>query len=680
MILLAQRDLRLVCAFGLAFAAACADKGEGPQLGRAGSGTGGQGSPSGGAAAAQAGTAPAARAGAGADTAGGGNAGGAAPQNTGGVSAAGSAPAAHGANPRSYPAGAVLRVTDSPYGARGDGTTDDTQALQHAINDVTGTGKIAYLPAGTYLVKGTLSVPSLKANGDQAWGLTNLEGEQEAKVVIQLMDHAPGFDSTSAPKAVLNFGAHGSADWFDNSVRNLTIDTGHGNPGAIALQFFSNNFGGLRDVTLRSGDGAGNIGLDLGYNDMNGPLLAEYLTVSGFQFGVRLANAVNSATFEHVTLSGQSDTAFFNDGQAVSMRGLTTSGGARSIFNGGVMTLLDSSLSGAAPAAIHNEGVLFARALNTSGYASAIEAAAGAGPPAPGPHIDEYTSGPTLRLFSDKTKSLSLPIQETPEIPWDDPATWVSVVDKGADPSGGADSAAAIQAAIDAGATTVYFPLGSYTISQPIVLRGNVRRLLGMHSNLDYNGDITPDLTVADGVEPVVAIDRLNVGSVLELATTRAVVLLDSSLNEVKSSGSGDVFIEDVTTSPWAGWTFGKQRVWARQINPENDGTHILNGGGTLWVLGLKTERGGTLIDTEAAGKTELLGGFSYTTTDPLTRPMFINNGSQFSATFAEVSFGPPRFNPLVSETVGGATKLLRPSDGVPDWVNGSALPLYVGY
>jgi len=46
----------------------------------------------------------------------------------------------------------IVNVKDSAFGARGDGVSNDTSALQKAVNAVAGTGGTVLVPAGTYLV------------------------------------------------------------------------------------------------------------------------------------------------------------------------------------------------------------------------------------------------------------------------------------------------------------------------------------------------------------------------------------------------------------------------------------------------------------------------------------------------------------------------------------------------
>ena len=56
----------------------------------------------------------------------------------------------------------TIDVTDAPYSAQGDGTTDDQAAIQQAIDDLaaslSGNTGVVYLPAGTYRLSSTLTL------------------------------------------------------------------------------------------------------------------------------------------------------------------------------------------------------------------------------------------------------------------------------------------------------------------------------------------------------------------------------------------------------------------------------------------------------------------------------------------------------------------------------------------
>ena len=121
-------------------------------------------------------------------------------------------------------------------------------------------------------------------------------------------------------------------------------------------------------------------------------------------------------------------------------------------------------------------------------------------------------------------------------------------------------------------------------------------------------------------------------------------------------NGTGEVYVEDVVGHEFL---FRKQSVWARQFNIEGDGTHLSNDGGTLWVLGYKTEGGGTLLETKNGGKTELLGGLSYTVGGIDDNPMFVIDRSQASLSFCEICFTGKPFPNILRETQGGATKTM---------------------
>lgn len=583
-----------------------------------------------------------------------------------------------------YPADAgVINVKEAPYHARGDGITDDTRAIQAAIRDHM-RGGILYFPHGTYLVSDTLRWSKQDSEGRECWGNFTLQGESTRGTVIRLKDGV--FTDAKAPRTIMWCGGFGSADWFHNYVRNITFNAGKGNPGAIGLQFYSNNSGGVRDVAIRSEDGLGVAGLDLGHRNMNGPLLVNRVLVEGFEVGLKTGHSVNSQVFEHVRLRGQSDVGLQNDGQSLSIRGLQVEGAPRAVRNqgpGGFLTLIDSQLQrdGApAGAAIENHSPMFLRNVLTRGFAQVVDSKRGVYEG--GARVEEFVTEPVLRLFDGADRSMNLPIKETPHVPLAAPETWVNVRTFH---KGGEDYSAAIQAAIDSGATTVYFPRGAYKIGETVRVRGKVTRLVGMNSWFAEAPspafETNPRFRVEEGTAPVVVVENFCGGfggrPFIDYAANRALVVRQSSGIPSFFRGSGEIFIEDITGSPGGVFVLeGNQRVWARQFNVEAHVNPLFpstleNRGSQLWVLGLKTEQGNRLLATRQGGKTEVLGGLVYTVTDHEGRPAFINEESSLSLTLLERCFTGKPMNPVVEETRNGITRTLGKN---------SVIGLYVGW
>ena len=121
-------------------------------------------------------------------------------------------------------------------GAKGDGTTDDTAALQKAID----THRVLYLPTGFYMVTDTL-----KLRPD-----TVLVGMHPALAQLVIPDGNPGHVGVGSIKPILETPKGG-----DNILSGIGLFTGRINPRASALLWRSGAKSLVSDVKIMGGGG-----------------------------------------------------------------------------------------------------------------------------------------------------------------------------------------------------------------------------------------------------------------------------------------------------------------------------------------------------------------------------------------------------------------------------------------
>ena len=130
-------------------------------------------------------------------------------------------------------------------GCKGDGVTDDTEALNALIASAAAAGKIVFLDAGYYLVTSTISIPA----GSRITG--------EAFPII--LSSGAFFADAANPKPVVQIGAPGEAGSIEWS--NTIVSTKGAQAGAILVQYnlasAASSPSGLWDVHVRIGGFAG---------------------------------------------------------------------------------------------------------------------------------------------------------------------------------------------------------------------------------------------------------------------------------------------------------------------------------------------------------------------------------------------------------------------------------------
>ncbi len=591
-----------------------------------------------------------------------------------------------------FPMGSdVVNVKEEPYNAKGDGKTDDTEAIQKALSDHPDGDFIIYLPHGIYKISSALTWPTAD-KPEKDYRRTILQGESMGGTIISLQDDVPGFENPDFPQAVIYTGDGPNARQR-NSIRDLTLRTGKKNPGAIGIRFNASVQGTINNVKVASGDSAGVIGIDLGFTENIGPLLLKNVEVDGFDVGVYTAGKSNSMTFEHVTLGGQKKFGLDNDNQMLAIRGLRFKGSTTAVYSHGPdasMVFVDGTLeydpgkkAAKGITAIVNEGELFARAVVVSKFKSKIKSTKKAyNESFSNTEIVEFSTQENHQLCHSPKQAMKLAVTETPNKAEQKSMYWTSITGEyGGKASDGSDDSKAIQDAIDDGAETIFFPPGGrWTINRDIYLRNRIHRLIGTEGKIDGKGKFI----IEDGAFVDITIERFSTfASGITNRSKRTVVLKNMYVKSYESDdfATGDIFLEDVSVGTIR---TNFQRLWGRQVTMVGDtkGPKISNNGGSIWILGLTARDGNTVLHNFNKGFAELLGVNVIASDKAKNSPMFINDNSSMSiAGLKETLTRGNPYSKIVEESrQGSKVYALKNTDLPHNETGGVMMALYTGY
>jgi len=623
--------------------------------------------------------------------------------------------------------GPMIDITKPPYHAKGSGDPADadhnTKAfvavydfimeqldqygdMQRKVTQPSSTAcsYIIYIPDGVYYVNDTLiySGPVRKVAGVQREYCIWLRfiGQSRRNTMIRLADDSPGFDDKAHPKPIFSFGKKIDVNPMkaNNTIKNLTIDTGKGNPGAIGIRWTSANNGQANELLIRSGDGNGFVGYDF---SMGGPCgYFRDIIIQGFDYGIRLGTHKRyfyNPTLEYVTLRNQKKAGILCESGSGTLRSVKSENAVPALKIADAYThvvLLDSHFVGGNPknAAMdivdegHGIGHLFARHIEISGYGSSIRKD---GAVVQRRNRIEYVSDPITKFSSDMPDmSMNLPIEEVPFVSWEqDMSKWTT-----AGAGDGADDSASIQRAMNDTAKSVfYFPKRKYKIGRTVTIPAHIKVVDFMFSRISGS----PAFRVSeDSPDPILFRDLCKSGSrprvFIEQDCRRTVYteLVPGRFGNPGNHPGAKAFLCSTSISR-ADKDYATRNVdifWRWGNDEYRDHLFHIGDNCRVVLLGYKTEGGGIGFDIAGTSRVEILGGVHTNHGRPLwytdPYPYIRTHGADVSIITRFIQ-SDKTYNFYIQDDRRGTTRTF-PSFRFPEIGAGSVVerivPLYIGY
>jgi len=534
-------------------------------------------------------------------------------------------------------------------GAKGDGKTDDSAALQAAIDKVATTrlGGTVFVPSGHYRLSRTIYV----------WDAVRLIGYGATRPVFVLADNTPGFQSGVADMVLFSGGGPASlkpgarpaavppqggvpatdkvsdanSGTFYSSMLNIDFEIGQGNPAAIAVRFHVAQHGYLAHMDFHTGSGLaaltqiGNVGLDLHFFGGRYGILTEK-TSPAWQFTLidsTFEGQREAAIREHEAGLTLIRDSFRNTPTAIDIdEGYYDQLWVKDCRFEDIKTALVISLENNHQNEIGLTGAVLKNVPTFVHFRDSGRNLEGKGPVY---RVKNFTYGlilPSQGAFGkigtvyDAEKLSSLPkalpraIRRLP-----DSKDWVNVHSLGVKGDGATDDTAALQKAVDSN-RILYFPTGFYILSDTIHLKPDTV-LIGLHPG-GAQFDIPNGSPAFRGVGTPKAVFEApkgghNIISGLGIYTTgdnpRAVAVMwmageDSLMDDLQIMGGGGTYIApeaqkavengQQNTSRVDRWGHQYPAIWVK------DG-----GGGTflgVWSPGSYSQSGLYVTNTKTPG------------------------------------------------------------------------------